>query len=119
MKVWKDLGLTLRDATARWSSPTTRAWSTRSPRAGELGLPMLIHTADPIAFFDPLDAHNERLDELRGQPGLVVRRRERSPDFDRLLDALDAALVLACPGRRSSAPTSAAPPRTSTGSTGC
>jgi len=35
-------------------------------RAGELGLPVLIHTADPIAFFDPLDARNERLDELRG-----------------------------------------------------
>ena len=31
---------------------------------GELNLPVLIHIADPVAFFDPLDANNERWEEL-------------------------------------------------------
>ena len=36
--------------------------------AGELGLPVLIHVADPVAFFDPLDAANERWEELCAHP---------------------------------------------------
>ena len=31
-------------------------WAT----AGELGLPVLIHIADPVAFFEPLDETNEQ-----------------------------------------------------------
>ena len=31
-------------------------------------MPVFIHTADPKAFFDPLDEHNERLDELGLHP---------------------------------------------------
>ncbi|TNM52997.1 amidohydrolase, partial [Streptomyces sp. NP160] len=33
-------------------------------RAGQLGLPVLVHVADPVAFFEPVDRHNERLEEL-------------------------------------------------------
>ncbi len=65
-------------------------------RAGDLGLPVLIHTADPRAFFDPLDAHNERLDELRGGARGWYGDRDRYPTFDALLSA-HAALVLASP----------------------
>jgi predicted TIM-barrel fold metal-dependent hydrolase len=36
--------------------------------AGELGLPVIIHVADPVAFFEPLDKHNERWEELRAHP---------------------------------------------------
>jgi predicted TIM-barrel fold metal-dependent hydrolase len=60
--------------------------------AGEHGLPILIHTADPVAFFEPLDRHNERLDELIerpdwwfGRPGL--------PSFARLMAALESAVA--------------------------
>jgi predicted TIM-barrel fold metal-dependent hydrolase len=33
-----------------------------------LKLPVLIHVADPVAFFWPLDATNERWEELQGHP---------------------------------------------------
>ncbi|GAC1670263.1 MAG: hypothetical protein NVS9B8_13420 [Candidatus Limnocylindrales bacterium] len=33
-----------------------------------MGLPILIHIADPIAFFEPLDATNERWEELHAHP---------------------------------------------------
>ena len=39
-------------------------WAT----AAELDLPVVIHIADPVAFFQPLDATNERYEELTEHP---------------------------------------------------
>ena len=96
VKVWKSLGLTFRDAHGALILPDDPRVIAVLQRAGELGLPVLIHIADPIAFFEPLDVHNERLDELMGQPDWWFGDRDIHPTFDRLLDAL-ATLVLACP----------------------
>jgi len=95
IKVWKSLGLTYRDADGLILPDDERVIAVLR-RAGELGLPVLIHVADPIAFFDPVDAHNERLDELRGARDWWFGDPERFPTFDRLLAAL-RTLVLACP----------------------
>lgn len=97
VKVWKDLGLGIRDADGRLVAPDDPRVVAVLTRAGGLGLPVLIHTADPIAFFEPLDARNERLDELRGARDWWFGDRDRHPSFDTLLDA-HAALVRACPG---------------------
>jgi predicted TIM-barrel fold metal-dependent hydrolase len=97
VKVWKDLGLSVRDADGTLILPDDPRVVEVLTRAGALGLPVLIHTADPIAFFEPLDRHNERLDELAGVPEWWFGDRAVHPTFDRLLDA-HAALVLACPG---------------------
>jgi hypothetical protein len=68
VKVWKNLGLWLRDAGGRRvaaSDPRLEAlWAT----AGELGLPIAIHTGDPPAFFAPLTDDNPRIEELRKHP---------------------------------------------------
>ena len=68
LKVWKLLGL-------RASDPRGRLVPVDDPRldplwatAAELGLPVVIHIADPLAFFEPLDATNERLEELHDHP---------------------------------------------------
>ncbi len=37
--------------------------------AGELGMPVAIHTGDPVAFFQPATPANERWDELQVHPG--------------------------------------------------
>jgi predicted TIM-barrel fold metal-dependent hydrolase len=97
VKIWKNLGLTVRDAAGSLILPDDpRVIDVVGP-AGELGLPVLIHTADPVAFFEPLDARNERLDELLEAPDWWFGDRSVHPTFDRLLDA-HAALVAACPG---------------------
>lgn len=96
VKVWKNLGLTFRDDAGLVMPDDPRVVEVLG-LAGELGLPVLIHTADPIAFFEPLDRHNERLDELAGMPEWWFGDRDRHPTFDALLDA-HARLVLACPG---------------------
>lgn len=97
VKIWKTLGLSFRDADGRLVAPDDARVVDVVARAGELGLPVLIHTADPIAFFAPLDANNERIDELRGAPDWWFGDSERYPTFDALLDA-HARLVRACPG---------------------
>ncbi len=42
-------------------------------KCGELGIPILIHSADPKQFWEPLDSLNERWLELKLRPG---RKRE-------------------------------------------
>lgn len=68
LKIWKGLGLSVTDAHgARVAVDDARLdalWAT----AGELGLPVTIHVADPVAFFDPLDERNERYEELQAHP---------------------------------------------------
>ncbi len=97
VKVWKSLGLTVRDADGSLVRPDDPRVVEVLGHAGGLGLPVLIHTADPIAFFEPLDARNERVDELGQVPEWWFGDRDRYPGFDTLWDA-HARLVLACPG---------------------
>jgi predicted TIM-barrel fold metal-dependent hydrolase len=53
-------------------------------KCGELGIPVLIHTAEPPAFFRPIDKHNERYLELTQFPGRA-RPPEKYPPFDSLI----------------------------------
>ncbi|HUW15984.1 MAG TPA: amidohydrolase family protein [Actinomycetes bacterium] len=96
VKVWKDLGLTVRDSAGALVQPDDPRVVSVLRTAGDLGLPVLIHTADPVAFFDPLDESNERLDELSAQPEWWFGR-EGLPSFAELITSLDR-LVGACPG---------------------
>ncbi|MBC7402314.1 MAG: amidohydrolase family protein [Microbacteriaceae bacterium] len=99
LKVWKNLGLTVRDGSGALVLPDDDRVVRILAHAGELGLPVLIHVADPRAFFEPLDEHNERLDELLKEKDWWFGDSSRHPTFDRLLDAL-ATLVMATPGTR-------------------
>jgi predicted TIM-barrel fold metal-dependent hydrolase len=68
LKVWKLLGLRARDPDGQLVAIDDERldplWST----AADLGVPVLIHIADPSAFFQPLDATNERYEELDANP---------------------------------------------------
>jgi predicted TIM-barrel fold metal-dependent hydrolase len=68
LKVWKTLGLGFRDRRGELLLPNDRRLAPVFAAAGELGLPVLIHTADPVAFFRPVDERNERLEELLAHP---------------------------------------------------
>lgn len=92
VKVWKDLGLHIRDASGALVLPGDPRVVEVLGRAGELGLPVVIHTADPVAFFDPLDERNERLDELAEVPQWWFGDPSRYPSFQTLMASLDALL---------------------------
>ncbi len=100
LKVWKTLGLRARDPAGRLVAVDDARLDPIWSAAAELGLPVVIHVADPIAFFDPLDATNERWEELREQPDwhFWPTRRDGDPGapgfppFDEILAALDRLL---------------------------
>lgn len=68
LKIWKKFGLQVRDHHNRLAAVNDPRLDPLWATAGELGLPVMIHVADPVAFFDPLDTHNERWEELHGHP---------------------------------------------------
>ncbi|MHA3914397.1 amidohydrolase family protein [Halovulum sp. GXIMD14793] len=85
LKIWKPFGLTVRDETgalARVDDPRLDPiWQT----AGELSLPVLVHVADPVAFFDPITPENERWDELGNHPEWSFCRQE-FPSFHTIIE---------------------------------
>jgi predicted TIM-barrel fold metal-dependent hydrolase len=101
LKVWKLLGLRARDAAGRLVPVDDPRLDPLWAAAGELGLPVTIHIADPIAFFEPLDGSNERWEELRANPDWhfwPTRPSRRSdldgfPPFDELIDGLEAVVL--------------------------
>lgn len=68
LKIFKSLGTSVRDSAGkRVAIDDTRldpVWEV----CGELGFPVLIHSADPVAFFLPVDANNERWMQLKRNP---------------------------------------------------
>jgi hypothetical protein len=95
LKVWKDLGLHIRDEAGDLIMPDDQRLSDVWETAAELGMPVLIHTADPVAFFSPVDRYNERLEELLENPEWSFCD-ERFPPFAALIESLEA-LVAAHP----------------------
>lgn len=87
-KVWKDLGLQFEDDQRTLFSPSDPRLDPIWHAAGELDLPVIIHTADPLAFFDPIDRFNERYEELLVHPEWSFHD-ERFPGFWELLAALE------------------------------
>ncbi len=68
LKISKALGLYLTTAD---TSRIPVDWPELDPlwtKAGELGVPVAIHTGDPKAFWLPVNADNERYDELKSHP---------------------------------------------------
>ena len=68
IKFWKDLGLTVRGANGDLLCIDDERLTPIFETCGHLGLPVMFHTADPTAFFEPIDACNERYEELAAHP---------------------------------------------------
>lgn len=73
LKVFKSLGLRYTDSKGERVAVDDARLDPIWEKCGELGIPVLIHSADPKPFWDPMDARNERWLELKIHP-----RRKRS-----------------------------------------
>jgi predicted TIM-barrel fold metal-dependent hydrolase len=87
LKVFKSLGLTVRDTAGQLVMPDDPHLADIWAAAGALGVPVLIHSADPVAFFRPLDRFNERWDELQRRPEWSFYGPE-FPAFEELIASL-------------------------------
>jgi predicted TIM-barrel fold metal-dependent hydrolase len=68
LKIWKPFGLHVRDQHGTLVAVDDPRLDPLWAAAGELGVPTLVHVADPVAFFDPLNETNERFEELNANP---------------------------------------------------
>src|ERR1700704_3224397 len=68
LKILKELGLVVRDASGKLIPVDDPRLDPVWDECGRLGIPVFIHVADPEAFFHPIDASNERYEELIEHP---------------------------------------------------
>jgi predicted TIM-barrel fold metal-dependent hydrolase len=73
LKIFKNLGLSVNDQSGSRVAVDDPRLDPIWAKCSELGIPVLIHTADPKQFWEPFDATNERWLELKTHP-----RRQRS-----------------------------------------
>lgn len=64
LKIFKNLGLSAKDISGKRIAVDDPRLDPVWKKAGELKIPVLIHTADPKSFWDPMDEKNERWLEL-------------------------------------------------------
>ncbi|HEY5329720.1 MAG TPA: amidohydrolase family protein [Acidobacteriaceae bacterium] len=90
IKFWKDLGLTLRDTDGALLRIDDDRFAPIFQACGDLNFPVMFHTADPTAFFAPIDANNERYEELAAHPdwgfhNVPVTKRELIEQRNRVI----------------------------------
>lgn len=86
IKIWKLFGLHVRDHQGKLVAVDDERLDPIWQAAGELKMPIALHVADPVAFFEPLDEHNERWEELQGNPDWQFT----SPPFPSFLSIVNA-----------------------------
>ncbi|HEY1502219.1 MAG TPA: amidohydrolase family protein [Acidobacteriaceae bacterium] len=88
LKILKTLGLYLRENIT--TGPLVRIDDPRFDpmwdACGQLGIPVAIHIADPLAFFTPTDRFNERYEELNNHPDWSFYARD-FPTVAQLIEA--------------------------------
>jgi len=84
LKIFKNLGMDSKDASGKRipvdDPRLDPVWET----CGRLKIPVLIHTGEPAAFFQPQDKNNERWLELKQFPGRA-RPADRYPSWETIM----------------------------------
>jgi predicted TIM-barrel fold metal-dependent hydrolase len=88
LKVLKTLGLFLRDNGGKLVKIDDPRFDPMWEACAGHGIPVAIHIADPVAFFDPIDRFNERFEELNNHPDWSFHGKD-FPSFEELLSARD------------------------------
>jgi predicted TIM-barrel fold metal-dependent hydrolase len=85
LKIFKNLGMTLTDSAGNRIPTDDHRFDPVWAKAGELGLPVLIHTGDPKQFWEPQDRFNERWFELKERPRRI-RPPDRFPPWEQIMN---------------------------------
>ncbi len=92
LKVFKMLGLFYKNPDGSLMEIDDPRWDPIWAACGELGLPVIIHSADPVAFFEPIDERNERWEELHRHPDWSFHG-DQFPSHDELLAARNRVIA--------------------------
>jgi predicted TIM-barrel fold metal-dependent hydrolase len=85
LKIFKNLGMTLTDSTGNRIATDDARFDPVWQKAGELGIPVLIHTGDPKQFWEPHDRLNERWFELK-ERARRIRPPDRFPPWEQIMN---------------------------------
>jgi predicted TIM-barrel fold metal-dependent hydrolase len=86
LKVLKTLGLFLRGKDTKLVKVDDPRFDPMWEACGTLRIPVAIHVGDPVAFFTPIDSHNERFEELNNHPDWSFHGK----DYPSLAEILEA-----------------------------
>src|SRR6266403_2651807 len=86
LKILKELGLGVRDKSGKLIPVDDARLDPVWEECGRLRIPVFIHVADPEAFFHPIDASNERYEELMEHPDWSFYGQQ-FPSLEQLLEA--------------------------------
>jgi predicted TIM-barrel fold metal-dependent hydrolase len=84
LKVYKNLGLNLKDNSGERVKVDDKRLNPIWKICGELNIPILIHSGEPSPFFDHIDKHNERFLHARQKPQ-SFRNSDEYPSFDEVM----------------------------------
>lgn len=86
LKIWKNFGLNVRDHQGMLVSINDPRLKVVWDTVADLNIPVVIHAADPVAFFEPFDQNNERWEELNNHPDWQFP----SPPFPKFITIMDS-----------------------------
>lgn len=86
LKVYKSLGLRNKDSKGKRIRVDDERIGPIWDVCGELGIPVLIHSADPFQFWLPKDNQNERWFELKEKPGRYYGDSDFIPPFEDIIN---------------------------------
>ena len=84
LKIYKDLGLYFKDENNNYIRVDDERLDAVWEKCGELHIPVIIHTADPKSFWNPVDEHNERWLEVTTHPDRSYYNKNK-PSWDTLI----------------------------------
>lgn len=84
LKIFKNFGMDIKYRSGERVKVDDPALDPVWAMCAKLNIPVLIHTAEPSVFFDPIDKNNERWLELKQFPGRA-RPPEKYPLFETLM----------------------------------
>ncbi len=85
LKIYKNLGLELKDRDGKFIPIDDERFDTIWDKAGELGIPVLIHSADPSFFWQPINEENFWEGVLQGEYAHWSYYRKGFPSREELL----------------------------------
>jgi uncharacterized protein len=84
LKIFKNFGMDLKDTKGQRIHVDDPRFDELFETCGRLKIPVLIHTAEPWSFFQPMDQYNERWLELKTHPGRA-RPPDKKPSWETLM----------------------------------
>jgi predicted TIM-barrel fold metal-dependent hydrolase len=84
LKIFKNFGMDIKDTKGQRIHVDDPRFDQVFETCARLKIPLLIHTAEPWSFFQPMDQYNERWLELKTHPGRA-RPPDKNPSWETLM----------------------------------